>query len=103
MNSTWIQREHIEFLHNLFTIALLRSLSDELLLTPYVHQARWISQSIHPFISIQRVFYAGFPESRNKVADGLVDTYVGPVIHRESYSQSFTATRRRKSVFSMRS
>lgn len=28
-------------------------------LQPYLHKARWISQSIHPFINIQRIFYSG--------------------------------------------
>ena len=31
-------------------------------LKPYIKKARWIAQSVHPFISIQRVFYAGLPE-----------------------------------------
>ena len=33
-------------------------------LQPYLHKARWIAQSIHPFINIQRVFYSGVPEAR---------------------------------------
>ena len=32
-------------------------------LQPYLHKARWIAQSINPFINIQRVFYAGVPEA----------------------------------------
>jgi len=32
-------------------------------LQPYLHKARWIAQSIHPFINIQRVFFAGVPEA----------------------------------------
>jgi hypothetical protein len=33
------------------------------LLQPYLHKAHWIAHSIHPFINIQRVFYAGVPEA----------------------------------------
>jgi hypothetical protein len=32
-------------------------------LQPYLHKAHWIAQSIHPFINIQRIFYAGTPEA----------------------------------------
>ena len=32
-------------------------------LEPYLAKARWICQSIHPFIDITRVFYAGVPDA----------------------------------------
>ena len=58
----------------LTTNMLLRFFSAQSVLTPYLNQARWISQSIHPYISIQRVFYAGVPEARQ--AAGGDDVYV---------------------------
>lgn len=39
---------------------LLRSFSA---LTSCVNQAWWISQSIHPYVSIKNVFHAGVPEA----------------------------------------
>jgi len=32
-------------------------------LEPYLAKARWICQSIHPFLDISRVFYAGVPDA----------------------------------------
>jgi len=32
-------------------------------LLPYIAKARWICPSIHPFLDISRVFYAGLPEA----------------------------------------
>jgi hypothetical protein len=32
-------------------------------------KARWIAQSVHPFINIHRVFYAGVPEGVLDVDD----------------------------------
>jgi hypothetical protein len=31
-------------------------------LQPYIAKARWICPSIHPFLDVSRVFYAGLPE-----------------------------------------
>ena len=31
-------------------------------LAPYVRRARWIAQSIHPFVDIHWAFYAGVPD-----------------------------------------
>jgi len=43
----------------------LRSSSQyQLRLAPFVNQARWISQSIHPYISIRRIFRAGVSKAR---------------------------------------
>jgi hypothetical protein len=44
-----------------------------------LNQARWISQSIHPYINIQRVFYAGVPEARDEddsATDEAAEEYV---------------------------
>jgi hypothetical protein len=41
-------------------------------LLPYLAKSRWICASIHPFMDISRVFYAGLPEGlRNE--DNEVD------------------------------
>jgi hypothetical protein len=41
-------------------------------LLPYVARARWICPSIHPFLDLSRIFYAGLPEAlRNE--DGELD------------------------------
>jgi hypothetical protein len=48
-----------------FNVLLRVPPSQRQLLTSCVNQARWISQSIHPYISIKRVFYAGVSEARN--------------------------------------
>jgi hypothetical protein len=40
----------------------MSSLSSNRRLKPYLIKARWIAQSIHPFMNIHRVFYAGVPE-----------------------------------------
>ena len=47
-------------------------------LKPYINKARWISQSVHPFISILRVFYAGIPEAIQDDTDDE-DKYVNPI------------------------
>jgi hypothetical protein len=41
-------------------------------LEPYLAKARWICQSIHPFLDISRVFYAGVPDAAQE--DEQVDT-----------------------------
>jgi len=47
-------------------------------LKPYIKKARWISQSVHPFISISRTFYAGIPEGIQDDMDDE-DKYVNPI------------------------
>ncbi len=47
-------------------------------LKPYINKARWISQSVHPFISISRVFNAGIPEAIQDDTDDE-DKYVNPI------------------------
>jgi hypothetical protein len=32
-------------------------------LAPYLAKARWICQSIHPYLDLSRVFYAGVPDA----------------------------------------
>ena len=44
-------------------------------LLPYIAKARWICASIHPFLDLSHVFYAGLPEPlRNE--DDEVDNIV---------------------------
>jgi hypothetical protein len=42
-------------------------------LAPYLAKARWICQSIHPFLDLSRVFYAGVPEAAPEATDSDYD------------------------------
>lgn len=43
-------------------VSSIKTCSSNRRLKPYLMKARWIAQSIHPFVNIRRVFYAGVPE-----------------------------------------
>ena len=42
-------------------------------LLPYIAKARWICASIHPFLDLSRVFYAGLPEALRNEDDEVDD------------------------------
>src|SRR5258705_7078502 len=42
-------------------------------LLPYIAKARWICASIHPFLDLSRVFYAGLPEAPQNEDDEVDD------------------------------
>jgi hypothetical protein len=43
-------------------------------LQPYTAKARWICPSIHPFLDLSRVFYAGLPEVAQNEDEEIDDT-----------------------------
>ena len=42
-------------------------------LQPYTAKAQWICPSIHPFLDLTRVFYAGLPEVAQNEGDEVDD------------------------------
>jgi hypothetical protein len=38
-------------------------------LTPYLEKSRWICPSIHPFLDLIHIFYAGLPEEERESLD----------------------------------
>jgi hypothetical protein len=71
MNSTWMESRCYSTCNYITEVS-----SAELLLTPYVNQARWIPQSIHPYANIRRIFFAGVLEVGNGAdADADADAY----------------------------
>jgi hypothetical protein len=44
------------------SITTLSGINRDGRLKPYLTKSRWIAQSVHPFINMRRVFYAGVPE-----------------------------------------
>jgi hypothetical protein len=50
-------------------VHLITTTSSNRRLKPYLMKARWIAQSIKPFLNIRRVFYAGIPEGLLDLSD----------------------------------
>jgi hypothetical protein len=45
-------------------------------LEPYLAKARWICQSIHPFLDVSCIFYAGVPDAAQEDEQVDADEYV---------------------------
>ena len=74
-------------------------------LQPYLAKARWICPSIHPFLDLTRVFYAGLPRvgSEDKDEEDQEDKeYVAGFSRELVGSYGLLAIQRRKSKLSMR-
>jgi len=57
------------FFSPLFDLYVLLSNGRDGPLQPYLAKSRWICPSIHPFLDLTRVFYAGLPEEERESLD----------------------------------
>ena len=65
--------EYVIIFHSNTRIFVHRLLLRSGPLLPYIAKARWICASIHPFLDLSQVFYAGLPEALRNEDDEVDD------------------------------